>query len=198
MEVYQKDQAKVLFPYWPAQAEWFIVGGTADAYEGQTIKQAYPNVNCIGFEPMTAMRQRQEALQFPGLLLPYALWDKDGEEIPLTGEGANLRSYSIAAHHPEATADVATTRTLDSLSAEYGPFNNAVLWLDIEHAELQALHGADSLLTNHQILLVNVETLTEQEYDSIVKYLHRRGYHLKHVWNTGGEPRGRRECIFGL
>lgn len=83
---------------------------------------------------------------------------------------------------PEVTFKV-KPRTLDSLSDEYGPFNNVVLWLDIEYAELAALEGAERLLD--RTLLINLETFAHLYLPDINRILVRHGFLLKKVWNIG-------------
>ena len=47
---YKPQQAReILDHFWPKGVEWFVVGGTSDALEGQVVKAKHPNVECIGF-----------------------------------------------------------------------------------------------------------------------------------------------------
>src|SRR5207244_11987481 len=47
----------------------------------------------------------------------------------------------------------------DRLDGMCGPFDRAVLWLDVEGSELRALRGAARLLARGAVDLVNVEVI---------------------------------------
>jgi len=87
-------------------------------------------------------------------------------------------------------------RTLDGMSSCYGPFDNVVLWIDIEHAELQALQGAKQLFEDGQILMVNLETY-EKKMAPIVEYLAHYGLKEIHRWNSQAIS-FRHDIIFSL
>ena len=198
-EIYAPGQAEVLFKFWPDKADWFIVGGPADGNEAQTIHERYPKVKCIGFEPNPVMFYKQSVLDFPGQLHRYALWSHSTElrlNTPKEGDNAdrmssvcrNFRDKSILCSHK------VSGRSLDSLSAELGPFTNMVLWLDIEFAELQALRGAVDLLQRGQILLVNLEAFANT-LPGIECYLAQYGLQEVDRWN-GGITEGRYDVVF--
>ncbi len=179
--IYEPGQAKVLFDYWPSEVEWFIVGGPADANEAQTINQRFPDVKCIAFEPNERMRERQRELNFPGEVYPFALWNADDEVIQYSVADSLPRSGTVC-RDTDLTNWVKTdvrARTLDSLSKEFGPFRNCVLWLDIEHAELAALEGAENLFESGYVLMVNVEIQFPHLLGPIQELL--LGYGMKEV-----------------
>ena len=64
--------------------------------------------------------------------------------------------------------------TLDSMSEQYGPFQNAVLCLDIEGAEVEALKGAEQLLQRGAIKVFNAEVFNTTEHE-IASFLKRFG-----------------------
>lgn len=194
-EVYAASQASVLFKFWPDQAEWFVVGGPADANEAQTVHKKYPDVKCIGFEPNPFYRSRQIELAFPGSVRPYALWDQDGAELTLAMTHINQRSGSVCRDYGEEASIKyrCTGRTLDSLSQECGPFSNVVLWLDVEFAETQALRGAENLLKTGQILLANVE-VWDENYDEVCSLLNPHG--LVAVKDWAHTIRDKRDVVF--
>lgn len=205
-EPYMKDQAAILFKHWPAQAEWFIVGGPADGNEAQTVKARYPRVRCIGFEPQPyfVLCQRYK-LRFPGFVLPYALWHYPGVlelHEPGIKELEHMRSSSLC--RPPSSPDLGiwevkksttvVTEMLDNLSTDFGPFANAVLWLDIEYAELEALRGARGLLKAGQILLINLETFAHLQ-PAIDDYLAQFGLRELFRWNQADMPGGQRADV---
>lgn len=186
-----ESQVKALYRYWPDQAEWFVIGGPSVDLEAQAVKERYPHVKCIGFEPNTeSVRKQTHELAFPGPLFPYALWRKNEKVmLDIPQRGSQCGSICRPDNCPEAWTPVTAEkyevqgRTLDSLSDEYGPFNNAVLWLDIEYAELYALQAADRLLS--RTLLLNVETFNHRALPDINRILYRHKLILRQVWNFG-------------
>ena len=49
------------------------------------------------------------------------------------------------------------TTTIDTIDAEHGPFDNAILWADIEGAEMKMLQGATKMLTEQRIQCIYLE-----------------------------------------
>ena len=184
-KVYARNQAKVLFPYWPDKVDWFVVGGVANGNEAQTIHEKYPDVKCVGFEPNPVMRENA-APNFPGTTYPYALWETNGSMNLVVPNHRDIssslcRDFVKQDQHEKHNVP---TYTLDTLSEELGPFTNSVLWIDIEWAELPALKGATNLLTNH-IQLINLEVMTVQQRKEITKYLAGFGFKEVHRWGHG-------------
>ncbi|MDB4786236.1 FkbM family methyltransferase [bacterium] len=184
--IYGEDQAKELFPYWPEKAEQFIVCGTADSNEAQTVKNKFPDIKCVGFEPNDMLREKQrEKLHFPGKLRSEAIWSSD-KELMLSSPTKNPRSSSVCRDLGPGELDKTTVqgRSLDSLSDEIGPFNNSVLWIDIEHAELEALKGATKLLSSGDILLINLEVMSVSMRADVTRFLLTYRYKLVHSWGV--------------
>jgi FkbM family methyltransferase len=187
-------QAKVLFDYWPTQTEWFVVGGPANWDEAQTVHAEYLHVKCIGFEPnLDFVEAQNEELEFPGIVHNCALWSSEEKRSLITPQGSTHMSSSICRKNPcpdvgewiEGESVSIQTRTLDLLSREFGPFRNAVLWLDIEYAELEALKGATDLLESGSILLINLESFAHLDFPEVNRLLSRYGFVLQKVWNIG-------------
>jgi FkbM family methyltransferase len=188
------SQAEVLFEFWQRRFKWFIVGGTADGDEAQCVHERYPDVRCIGFEPNPEFaRMQNEDLGFPGHVYPHALWNCNCHLQLTTPMGATERSASVClgSNRPDmggmvdiAESRMVSARTLDELSNVFG-FENAVLWIDIEGAELSALQGAERLLSSGAIKLINLETYVHREFVAINEYLHHMGFLLRKVWNSG-------------
>lgn len=179
------------FKYWK-NIEWFVIGGTADATEARQVAARYPDVKCIGFEPNPDYVKIQQTT-FPGKIVECALWSYFTELFLTTPKNCTPRSASVC--RPEDAPDTGKWepdtsytvigRTLDFLSNEYGPFTNAALWIDIEYAELAALHGASNLLKTKQIKLINLETYCHLYLPAINRYLSSFGYVMQRIWNIG-------------
>lgn len=186
-----RSQVSSLFDLWPAAAEWFLVGGTAGDLEAQAVKEAYPSVQCAGFEPNPEFREQQQVLGFPGTVHPVALWHNETDRLVLSYPAGRAVVGSVCRPYPSPDLErirsdrhvPATPRTLDSLSAEFGPWNNVVLWLDIEWAEVQALEGAKELL--RRTLLANVETFHHRNLPAVCRLMYAAGLELVRVWNVG-------------
>ena len=181
------------FKYWEDRnIEWFIVGGTADTDEAQQAVAKYPKVECLGVEPNPDYVKYQRTV-FPGMVVECALWSYNTDLFLTTPKNCTPRSASVC--RPENAPDTGRWeagnmytvkgRTLDSLSVDYGPFNNAALWIDIEYAELAALQGAVKLLSSKQIKIINLETFCNLYLPSINKFLSGFGYTLQRIWNIG-------------
>lgn len=193
--VYNPRQAATLFKYWPAQVDWFLLGGPADADEAQTVHTKYPNVKCVGFEPHPSYVQYQRANGFPGVVYPVALWDRDGDEVAFYSPHQRPRSSGTVRGDEGGLTFPVPTRTLDSLNGEIGPFTNAVLWLDIEYSEVQALRGAADLLASGQVLLINLE-VWDSTCPEIEEILLPVGY--KEVLAWANTVRDKRDVIYRL
>lgn len=193
--IYSPGQAKVLFDVWPEGVEWFVIGGPADANEAQTIHNQFPGIKCIGFEPHPILLQKQIELAFPGIVYPYALMSEDGSVDFKMLIGKDNSSSVCRDLGDNCNIIEVKTRSLDSLSEEFGPFTNIVLWIDIEHAELECLKGAKRLLESGQILMVNVEVFKEYMYQPIADYLAQYGLVEVKRWNEGVMP-GMSDVIF--
>ena len=207
------SQVYILDDLWPKNTEWFVIGGPANQNEAQYVKDKYPGVKCFGVEPHEGSHLKQLSgrdlegteLPFPGELVGCALWSHDDTNINNPSgalnfgspRGGNPLRSSLQACTPENPPDAGgekieyeytkvRARTLDSLSAEYGPFNNVVLWLDIEYAELEALKGASKLLD--RTLVVNVETFSHLNLSKINDLLTAKGFYLYRLWNAGQTP----------
>ena len=192
-EIFSAGQASVLDEFWPADAKWFIVGGPAYGNEAQTVAARHPGIKCFGVEPNPEFVKRQLAQDFPGPVANFALWYKDNEilDFSIPRDGSPL-SASVCRPSPSPDGNETPkliypviTRTLDTLSDKYGPFEDAVLWLDIEYAEIEALRGAFRLLSGGKIKLVNLETFVHTSFPVVTKLLADYGFKFVKRWNEG-------------
>lgn len=192
--IYNPGQVKKIFPFVPPDVKWFLLAGPADGDEGQVFKQQFPSAQVIGFEPNLACFQYQKEHVFPGTLLNVALWDEDCKVHLKTVHFARpmdiARTSTILPHSdlPTYLAETQANR-LETLSEKYGPFRDAVLWLDIEGSELKALVGAGILLISGAIVLVNAEihidgdSEDEPKESAIHQYLAAYGFKEVKRWN---------------
>ena len=192
--VYNPGQVSMLFNknIWPDKPiEWFVIGGPADANEAQTIVKRHPEIKCVGFEPNKTMYDRQRATDFPGELYRYALWNENGEMTFQEPHGKISHCGGLIRYYADEEVDKYTviTRTLDSLSDEFGPWKNSILWLDIEHAEMQALEGATEMLDRGDVLLINLEVMQMSiNLPLFREFLEPFGFKYIHKWNLNSNP----------
>jgi len=191
MTVFDPGQVSNIYPHLNFDPEWFLLGGPGGASEAQDLRQKFPAIATVGFEPNSVLFNLQRARGFPGLLLPYALWDERKKmELKTVGDEKGywqeMHCASLAAfdRHPDVQQTMRVeARTLDDLSEEFGPFRQSVLWIDIEESELQCLLGARKLLAAGEIRLINAE-LSQERLPTVAELL--RSYGIREVgrWNA--------------
>lgn len=203
IKFYQDGQVRRMFPHMRG-IDWFILGGPADGNEAQLIKQEFPHVNVIGIEPNIEMYQFQLEQGFPGVILNSALWSCETRRKFVVPNGNNRCGSLVKYQADDETIEVETA-TLDKLSELYGPFDNCCLWLDIEDAELECLSGAEKLLSERRIKVINIEIVEYQSNTVVQKslvetYLFSCGFkeHSRHDIRNMEENRVISDIIFTL
>lgn len=183
-QTYRPGQALEHFcPYVPFKPQWFIDCGPACAEEHLDARAAWPGVRLLGLEP-SPVGYAAAARRWPadGVLLNAAAWDADGV-VTLHQAHDMLHGTTFVSMEHSFRDDVsgeprdaveAAARSLDSLDREYGPFAEAVLWLDVDGSELRVLRGAAGLLARGAIVAVNVET-RPQNADALAAVLKAAG-----------------------
>ena len=216
--IYCSGQVTNIFPHINFDPKWFILGGPADGDEAQVFNQKYPGAKILGLEPGEKMFAYQMEVGFPGTLLFKALSNdiavKQFKETANQGgflvvdETLGIRglTFDTGISALGLTHDVQTT-TLDQLDLEYGPFVNAVLWMDIEGSEMDALKGGEGLLSRSDgVLLLSMEIIepldrdSEVELDRFKGFLSKFNYTVVHTWNCGylgsRRERYRKDVVF--
>lgn len=183
--VFEPGQASVLFDYWSDDIEMFVVGGVADANEAQTIRERYPNVKCLGFEP----NKNFPISDFPGEVRREALWSENRNLWFVIPDGVDRSAGAVMVSAGGERYEV-QGRRLDEIVSD----KKIALWIDIEYAELYCLRGCERLLEKGEVLLVNLETF-DQLLPPIAEYLGRYGLREVKRWNDR-QIWGRFDIIF--
>jgi FkbM family methyltransferase len=189
--VYSPNQVAGIYPYirgWVPDA--FILGGPADGDEGQRVKAQWPSIRVLGFEPCLQMYEYQMAHGFPdeggSVLLCQGLWSKSGPNDHFIAHGRHSTFSRAGVIGASSTVSMIT---LDEVSICYGPFSHAILWLDIEGAELEALRGATGMFARREVAMVNLEFTYDQPPEittAIEALLDRSDLRYVTAWNTAG------------
>lgn len=134
---------------------WLIDVGVGGGTEANNLKNLWPNLKVIGLEPNRALWPAD----YPGEILPYGAWSH-ARDHTLWLAGPRDTSSSLFERVPVVGALATTVRPLDELLRKYPDLNRAILWADVEGAELEALRGAWKLLQTGVIVLCNLEVRT--------------------------------------
>lgn len=177
--------------------KWLILGGPADANEAQTARRLWPDIKVIGVEPNREAVWWQFANGWPRdcLLFHQALCNRGGVVTEMAKSPGNLRIATLdlasAKHRPETINEHVMTVTLDWLDEQYGSFEDAVVWLDIEGSELKALQGASNLIASGRVILWNIEMQDRVPglMEGVPKLL--KGYRAVKDWNASETCRDR-------
>lgn len=147
----------------------------------------------FGFEP-NINRFKELRKSFPGVLVNCAVGNESGF----------LSGYSGITPYPEPNCDFKFSEplsnierydqveievlTLDQLDAKYGPFNDCVIWADIEGSELRMLQGGTKILSEKRIQALLLEVSSAEGWyseEELVEFLKTFGYHCKR--KVGGD-----------
>lgn len=180
---YSPGQLKHLERFVRAKPRWLVLGGPSCATEAQTASRLWPGLRVLGVEPNERMIEWQRRRGFPGELLHGALSDASGRVPFFNVQGA--AGGFVVPDSGVPTSVMVPAFTLDELETRYGPFEDAVLWLDIEGSELAALRGATDLLTSGRVQILNLEFCDRNPEDgaAVASILAANGYRLADVWN---------------
>lgn len=183
--IYNPNQFNNIIPFVPGVPDVLILGGPADGNEAQCAVAKWPNLKVIGVEPCEKMIEYQLKNGWPGHapILPYALSDTDCL-APIRMPTDNDRTASLMMDRPGELKNIVCV-TIDKINQLYGPFKRAILWLDIEGWEYQALQGARGMFDSGSVVAVNVEILERRKEatQKIEEFFESVGFRLKHTWN---------------
>lgn len=200
MEYYGENQLKVIEPYLSKTPKWLLLGGVADANEAQYAIGRWPKLKVVGVElnPHAVAWQNQHQWPPEAPLITAALWHTEGLQIPVGSISQDDLRHGLCYHPtvgdtPDTPASWAKSPTVtwDGLDQQYGPFEDAILWMDIEGSELEALWGARGILERGSILLINVELIQRHEQPDLFnrptevgEFLKTYGFEVAHEWNA--------------
>jgi FkbM family methyltransferase len=155
---YERDKQRLLFEALGPNDVFFDIGANVGLY---TLLASQKTNSICSFEPLPAnLRRLREHLALNNLshvkVLPLALSDLDGEanfEDHADSRSSNTRLCSTG------NAKVIVAR-LDTLMAEGKIPAPTVMKIDVEHAELSLLHGAERLISSSRpIIFLATHTL---------------------------------------
>jgi FkbM family methyltransferase len=187
-----------------AGPKWLIDVGVGLGTEADEVKAAWPACQVIGLEP-NPDTWFVRAADYPGILLPLAAWSENGKKVLSTTSESLEWATLFAGNHgwkDELLFDVKTV-WLDDLLKHFD-VGDAVLWIDAEGAEAHVIAGAMSLLTEGQIVAINLEVrdapllpgaATAAELEVV---LGLAGYERRLVWNQCGGDDPHRDNIYAL
>lgn len=125
------------------------------------MRELWPKARIIGVEPLAEhWREMRKFDREPDVMIRGAVYHTEDEQLTFhlnyePDQRATIYGLPIGVKN-EITREIPTV-TLDGIAKRYGPFPNAMLWMDIEGGEYEALRCA-SLLTDHgAIRWINVE-----------------------------------------
>ncbi len=147
---------------------------------------------CVGCEPRRGIHAERRK-EFPGQLRRWGVWSQPGRRTiearaATAGEAGLLPTVDRT---PIVERERVRLVTLDDWLAGEA-FKNALLWLDIEGAELEALRGAERLLRSGRIRYVVCEVSLSKRFENgptpadVHAHLLERGFALVWQRRTGG------------
>lgn len=182
------DPLSVVVPYLDRAPRWLVLGGLGNAADGQEALRRWPTARLVGvdFDPRAIAWQQAHGWPAEAPLLQVALSNHEGQEVAGIDDinCSSLHPFNVQAVPLNRRVIVSTT-TLDRLDEQYGPFEDAILWLDLEDYDYKALRGATNLLQRRPPLVVGVEVRYHLETVSnpdMRALLSSFGYHHRLTW----------------
>jgi len=136
------------------------VGAGEIGSEAWQVKNTHPNCKIIGFEPQPERFEILKKHNYPGLLLPFPIGKSDRVLRGYMGYQGGKSDFRLIDHNLYSQAYkkiYIRTYTLDTLEKDFGPFDNAFIWADVEGSELAVLQGAKRLFQENKIVGANIE-----------------------------------------
>ncbi len=157
--------------------------------EVDCIKEQWPDVYFVGFEPNPVLFKKLDGGKYPGLLYSCAIGDATGEATlyfrKRHKDGSSL--YQLYAKEGEETHEVIVPveKLDDFFHLRTVRTKPVLLWLDCEGSELKALQGGREVIKS--VDMVNVEMTgkppgdgwckPQDVHDLLIEY----GFHLQYV-----------------
>lgn len=163
------------------------IGDPTCSSEAKDIHAKFPNAKIIGFEPNPNAYEMWKK-KYPGQLLKIAVADRDADDVQFYYVDRMFVRH--ARPHQKKNPNKIPTRSLDSLEAEMGPWNNIFVWSDTEGCELEILQGARRLLEEEKIIGLNLEIWWEHQgggwahAPDIIEFLKQYGFSMYHKWSS--------------
>lgn len=184
-DYYSPDNLSQIVPYLQGfTPKWLLLGGPADGCEAQEAVKRWPGINVVGVEPNQAAVEWQLSHGWPSNApLYHAALSSGVGRIGVNIPNNSLRSGRVVTKGEES--EIVNSTTWDFLDRMHSPFQDAILWMDIETHEWEALQGAKRLLDRDAIWLVNVEMqgCVEEKNQAIDKMLRGYGFRIVGEWN---------------
>jgi FkbM family methyltransferase len=188
-EPYLAKQATEVFPHIDFVPRYLIDCGPGLGQEAHRFAEQYPGIQIIGLEPNYQV-YKKILTDYPGTLLNTAAWSCEGMADMFCPEGEMGSSLVVDVRRDGKGLKVSVpTTTVDLLDAGLGLFEDAVLWADVEWAELRVLEGADWVLRRGGIRLLNLEVhdgdneaevdkvCTDYGFEKVFSYAHNGTHH---------------------
>lgn len=147
-----------------ARPDWLLDVGIGNGQEARVLRESWPWINLFGLEPhpgLFTIAQRDWA-NTGGTLLNVGAWSRPcGRTLFVRNESnrsAMYEPWDSTQWEDKPNGIEVNCRRLDDLCAEHNvaPLS-AVLWCDVEGAELEVLRGAWRLFREKRIIAVNLE-----------------------------------------
>lgn len=174
-----------------------LEAGTCDGTDTEEFAKVFPKGHIYGFECMpnyfsqaTARLQSYRNVS----IYPFALNDKPGtldfyvstQQNEVTGSGSILRPKLHKELHPSIRFDETIkveAITIDDWAERNGIKSIDFMWLDLQGAELKALHGAPRILKTVRGIFMEVSLIETYEnvplYDQVKTYLNNLGFQVE-------------------
>jgi FkbM family methyltransferase len=181
----------VVLRFLAREPAWFVDVGVGCGEEAETFKAALPKLKCLGLEPNGEMF-RASARTFPGELLNHGAWSS-AKDMLLSDKGKQSDVFG-------GVGTSVVLRPLDEL-LKVRNVTDAVLWLDVEGAELEALRGAKESLKS-RILAINAETRVQRKYarsccmSEVDSFLAAYGFAKVAVYNVHGGDDPHEDAVY--
>lgn len=181
------DPLGLAVPFLDREPRWLILGGLGNCDDVGPALRRWPNARVVGVDPDPRAVNWQLEHSWPKgpqhLLLEMALSDAVGTAAinPSTICCASLHPDMLALAGTDELTKVQTT-TLDVLERQFGPFEDSILWLDLEGWEPWALEGGRELLASDRVMLLCVEVRYENVADSCRASAFLDGLGWQRVW----------------